>query len=125
LIPIREIELQWDFVDDPPLDDLDDLMGTVNDSSFLGCEAETLLFENYSIQETFRASPIDPHTNRVTIQMRRRRIKVSTNVYGWNHDYREDPAGWAKVLFMSDNEPRYKLKSFTNIFKSLIFLVEW
>jgi hypothetical protein len=116
LIPIREIELQWDFVDDPPLDDLDDLMGTVNDSSFLGCEPETLLFENYSVQETFRASALNPHTNRVMIQMRRRRIKAGVDIYGWNHDYRESPVGWAKVLFKSDNEPRYKLKSFTNIF---------
>lgn len=116
LIPIREIELQWDFVDDPPLDDLDALMGTVNDDVFLGCEAETLLFENYSVQETFRASPINPHTNRVTIQMRRRRIAVGASVYGWNHDYREDPAGWAKVLFKSDNSPRYSIEPFDNIF---------
>lgn len=116
LIPIREIELQWDFVDDPPLDDLDDLMGTVNNATFLSCEPETLLFENYSVQETFRASALNPHTNRVTIQMRRRRIKPAVDVYGWNHDYRESPVGWAKVLFKSDNEPRYKLKTFENIF---------
>lgn len=116
LIPIREIELQWDFVDNPPLNALDDLMGSVNSGSFMGCEAETLLFENYSVEETFRASPINPHTNRVTIQMRRRRIVVGSNVYGWNHDYRENPSGWAKVLFKSDNAPRYALKSFTNTF---------
>lgn len=116
LIPIREIEIQWDFVDNPPLSTLDGLMGCVNSGTFMGCEAETLLFENYSVAESFRAAPLNPHTNRVTLQFRRRRIVDGINIHGWNHDYRESPVGWAKVLFKNNYKPRYDLKPFTNMF---------
>ena len=120
LIPIREIELQWDFVDDPPLDTLDGLVGAVNDATFLGCEAETLLLETYSVVESFRAAPLNPHTNRLVLNFRKRRIEDGASVRGWNHDYREaegaTPAGWDKVIFQSDDSPRYTLKTMTNMF---------
>lgn len=114
LIPIRDIEVDWNFVDDPPLDRLDALVGSVNQTLFLGAEPETLLFENYNVDESFRAAPANPHTNRVTVCFRKRRIEENGNIYGWNHDWREDPPGWDKVIM--GGEPRYLLKTFTNTF---------
>jgi hypothetical protein len=114
LIPMRAIQLQWDFVDDPPIARLEDLQGKLNADSFLGSEPETLLFESYDVTESFRSAPANPHTNRVTIQLLRRRVK-DTDVYGWNHDYREEPAGWAKLL-LSDDNPRYQTTNFGGMF---------
>lgn len=116
LIPMSSFQIQWDFVDDPPIDRLEGLMGKVNEDEFLGSEPETILFETYEVTESFRASTDDPHTNRVAVQMTKRRIENGQNPpYGWNHDYREEPAGWAKLL-MSDGKPRYKIKPFGDMF---------
>jgi hypothetical protein len=115
LIPSRALQLQWDFVDDPPIAALEDLVGRLNSDSFLGSEPETLLFEGYDVSETFRASPINPHTNRVTVNISQRRIDAGGSIVGWNHDYREEPAGWIKLL-LSDGEPRYKLTTFAGMF---------
>lgn len=124
LIPITSIQLQWDFVDDPPLKRLDDFIGTISsDDEFLGSEKETLLFDRYEVEESFKASSSNAHTNRITINIAKRRIigEVDANGdvvvgYGWNRDYRENPAGWAKLL-LSDDEPRYKLKEFADMFE--------
>lgn len=115
LVNLKTIQIQWDFVDNPPIAGLDSLLGRVNDATFLGCPAETLLLENYDITESFRASPLVPHTNRVTLNFKQRQIIEGSDIYGWNHDYREDPAGWVKLL-RSDDEPRYKLDTFTTMF---------
>ena len=115
LVSKRLIQLQWDFVDDPPLSRFDGLLGKVCNDGFLGAPAETLLFENYDVAESFRASATNPHTNRVIINLSQRRIATGTGVVGWNHDYREDPAGWVKLL-LSDGQPRYKLAAFSGMF---------
>lgn len=116
LIPSRTIQLQWDFIDNPPIQKLESLVGRVNEDEFLGSEPETILFEGYEVAETFRASPINPHTNRVTISLSQRRVDAgSGTIVGWNHDYRESPSGWAKLL-LSDSEPRYKQDEFGDMF---------
>jgi hypothetical protein len=115
LIPSRAIQIQWDFVNDPPITRLESMVGRLNSDTFLGSEDETLLFEGYDITETFRASAIAPHTNRVTVNLSQRRIDTGGGIVGWNHDYRESPAGWAKLL-LSDGEPRYKSTAFAGMF---------
>lgn len=114
LIPIREVELQWDFVDNVPLDRLDGLMGKCNSDTFLSCAAESVLFETWSMEESFRGSASNPHTNRVTINLRVRKVKAGTSVYGWNHDYSAEH-GWAKLLF-EDGNPRYVPAAFSGVF---------
>lgn len=115
LVPLRQIQLQWDFVDDPLLVTIDNYQGKVNSDPFLGCEPETLLFENYQVEETFRSSILAPHTNRVTINLTSRRIDTGTEIVGWNHDYRETPPGWDRLL-LSDGQPRYKSTAFAGMF---------
>ena len=117
LIPIREIELQWDFVDNPPIADLDALMGTVNDDTFLGSPAETLLFENYYVEDSFRAAPANPHTNRVIVNLRQRKIRSDTpgQFFGWNHEYRADSNAWDRIVLSNGND-RYLPVDFSNMF---------
>jgi hypothetical protein len=115
LIPKKGLQFQWDFVDDPPITRLDSMLGRVNSDTFLGSPAETLLFESYDVAESFRAAPFNPHTNRVTVQLTQQKIWTGTEFVGWNHDYREEPAGWEKLL-LSDDEPRYKLTAFASMF---------
>lgn len=115
VIPMRDIQLQWDFVDNPPIALLENLQGRINADTFLGSPVETMLFESYEITETFRAAPNNPHTNRVTIKLTHRKVWTGAAWVGWNHDYRETPAGWRKLL-LSDNQPRYKLAAFSGMF---------
>lgn len=117
LTPMRVIQLQWDFVDDPPIERFEDLQGRVNSDTFLGSPAETLLLDSYDVSETFRAAPLNPHTNRVTVNLLQQKIDDGDGgVVGWNHDYREDPAGWERLL-LSDDEPRYKSTAFSGMFE--------
>lgn len=115
LISLKHIQIQWDFVDDPAINAFDSILGMVNNDTFLGCPAETLLIESYDVSETFRDSALHPHTNRVVVNFSQRKIPTTSGVYGWNHDYREYPAGWARLL-LSDGKPRYKLTDFSRIF---------
>jgi len=115
LIPSRLIQLQWDFIDNPPINRFEGLVGRLNEDTFLGSAPETILFESYDVTETFRPSAITPHTNRVTVNLNQRKIDTGSGVVGWNHDYREQPAGWVKLL-LSDGESRYKLAAFAGMF---------
>lgn len=115
IVPMRQIQLQWDFVDDPPINRFEAMQGYVNSLAFLGSPPETLLFESYEVSETFRAGASNPHTNRVTINLSHRKIWTGTEWVGWNHDYREEPSGWARLL-LSDDEPRYKTTNFAGMF---------
>lgn len=115
LIPMIGLRLQWDYVDNPPIVRLKRLMGLVNSDDILGCAPETLLFESFDVSETFKADPANPHTNRVTVQMTLRHIEVGEESYGWNHEYREKPPGWHRLL-LSNGEPRYRMTGFTGMF---------
>ena len=115
LIPMAAFQLQWDFVDDPPIDRFEDMIGQVNSDAFLGQPAETLLFDNYEISDSFRAAPANPHTNRVVISLVSRKIKDGVNTHGWNHFYREEPAGWAKLI-KSNGDPMYTSTAFAGMF---------
>lgn len=115
LIPMASIMLQWDLVDNPPMGLLGSLVGKVNAGSFLGNAPETVLFEDFDVSETFRDSPLDMHTNRVNLRFTVRAIPTGGGTAGWNHEYREHPAGWVKML-LSDGQLRYQTDEFTTIF---------
>lgn len=95
IIPITEFHVEWLYVDEPPANLLRDTQGSVNDAAFLGHEAETVLFESYDIGTMSQFVPSDPFAWKVTCMFRARRIKVGANIYGWNHEYRDD--GWQRV----------------------------
>lgn len=115
------IVVQWDYVDSVPIILLDGLTGSVNSNTFFGSPPETILFAEYNVDEIFKAQPEDSHTNRITCVFERRAIDTgkgtpeAPDIVGWNHGYREDPAGWVKLL-LANGEPRYQSYNFTGMF---------
>ena len=126
LIGYKDIELQWDFVDDPPIKRLDSLKGCVNSfvgDPFLGAESETLLFETYDIEDSFKLSPTSPHTNRVNIHLRQRRIEFLGSIKGWNDEYQATEQQFKRVFLKTKDaggeeglRPRYLFKPFGDMF---------
>lgn len=115
LISIGQYQLQWDFVNNPPIEAIEEATGKVNVSPFLGAPAETLLLESYDVSESFVMSALTPHTNRVTLHFARRRIQDGENTRGWNHDYRETDDGGVWDKLQLNGEDRYQATNFANI----------
>ncbi len=98
--PVTEHRLTWHQVIQPPWSVIHATQGKVNGSEFLGCPAETLLFEGAEAGKLFRAGSDEIATQfawQIDYIFRERSIKHGGNVYGWNHIYRPDPAGWARL----------------------------
>ena len=99
-IPMTEHYLTWYKVVDPPWAVIHAQQGTVNGAEFLGCPAGTLLFEGADANKLyagdFRSGP-SPFCWEIKYLFRERSVKHGGNVYGWNHFYREDPAGWVEI----------------------------
>ena len=110
--------------------------GCVNATTFLGCEPETLLFEGAEEEPSFMMTaqepPLaDPRCYKASVTLKRRRIVVNGQVYGWNHEYDCRAKQWAYVYMnqvgesgssssgygaWSNNVPRYPLIDFSNMF---------
>lgn len=116
LISQSEYELVWDYVDDPPLSRFESYKGKVNDDVFLGCPAETLLFGDYSLEPSRKASILSPTSWKMTVVLRKRSIAAGSGTYGWNHEYRGD--GWERVLMFDGSNwgDRYPQDDFSALF---------
>ncbi|NLE38456.1 MAG: hypothetical protein GX621_10570 [Pirellulaceae bacterium] len=98
-IPTTEHRLTWYKVVNPPWQTIQSLQGTVNASEFLSCPAGTLLFEGADTNKLYAgdfASGASPFCWEIKYLFRQRAIRHGGNVFGWNHVYRENPAGWAE-----------------------------
>lgn len=116
LIPMAEYILEWDYVANPNITRIRGLIGKVNDAAFLGSNTETLMLESADLDHSFKISSSAPFCWKVTATFKERRIKSGASVYGWNHDYCDNPAGWKKIV-MSDGNPRYETGDFSKIFQ--------
>jgi len=118
-IPVTEHHLTWHQVIHPPWDAIRNLQGKVNQAPLLGCPAGTLLFEGAEAGKLFRAG-FDLGPSEVCWQVhyvfRERAVKHGGAVYGWNHLYREDPAGWVEITNGSDR--LYDAADFSGLFRS-------
>lgn len=113
----REIEIVWHRVDDLSVERFEALKGCVNDDTFLGCPAETLLFESYSVSPEVVLDPEEPVRWAVSCSFLHRELKTGTAVYGWNHEYRRD--GIQRVQIRGADgalQDRYLKASFTHMF---------
>jgi hypothetical protein len=108
--------------------------GAVNAGPFLGCEPETLLFEGAEEEPSYMLTAeeppnADPRCYKAGVTLKRRRIVINGQVYGWNHEYDCRAKQWAYVYMnqQSDNSssgfgawgnsvPRYPLVDFSNLF---------
>jgi hypothetical protein len=118
-IPITEHHLTWHQVINPPWTTIHDLQGTVNSSEFLGCPAQTLLFEGADANKLFRAgfeAGASEFVWQIHYLFRERSIKYAGEVFGWNHHYREKPAGWEELT--NGSARLYDAADFLPLFQS-------
>ena len=99
-IPVTEHHLTWHQVVNPPWEQIHSLQGKVNAGEFLGCPEATMLFEGAEANKLYRAG-LETGPSEFCWQIhyvfRERSVKYGGQVYGWNHFYREKPAGWAEL----------------------------
>jgi hypothetical protein len=115
LIPLVDFVVEWDRIQDMSVLDWDGEIGRVNRADFMGCEPETLLLEGVSLAPSFVLNPSNPHAYKATATLKKRRIQVGGETYGWNHDYLPNPPGWTRMQ-MSDGTLRYQLADFSDMF---------
>jgi len=118
-IPITEHHLTWHQVINPPWGEIHALQGKVNAGEFLGCPEATLLFEGAEANKLYRAGlETGPSAFcwEIHYLFRERSVKHGGAVYGWNHFYREKPAGWAELT--NGTHRLYDLADFSTLFQS-------
>ncbi len=119
IVPVTEHRLTWHQVINPPWTVIHSIQGKVNASEFLGCPAETLLFEGAEATKLFRAGIGENAADfawQIDYTFRERSIKHGGDVYGWNHVYRGDPAGWDRLT--NGSEFLYDTADFDPLFVS-------
>jgi len=109
LIPTMDIPVVWDGIADPPVSTWLANIGRVNATSYMGFAAQTLLLDDYDMDESMWLSTTSPFKYQATLNFRFR-------YPGWNVEYCEDPAGWRYIL-TSDGLPRYPLSTFAGLFQ--------
>lgn len=99
-VPMTDHILIWLQVRNPPWETIRDMQGKVNASSFLGCAPGTLLFLGAVANKLYRAGLEEGPSEfcwSLRYVFRERAVKHAGQVYGWNHAWRDDPAGWAEL----------------------------
>lgn len=100
VVPMTDHILTWLQVRNPPWETIRALQGKVNAAEFLGCAPRTLLFLGASANKVYRAGLDEAPSEfcwSLRYVFRERAIKHAGQVYGWNHAWRDTPAGWAEV----------------------------
>jgi hypothetical protein len=118
-VPQTEYQVEWNYVDEPPVDVHRFLIGKTNDDVFMSAPAGTLLFEGFEIDESFRVNSADPMTWKVLVTLRERRTLADGTIYGWNQTFRANPPGWQTKLFGDPGEPLFPLEDFSTIFEQV------
>jgi hypothetical protein len=108
LIPTLDIPVVWDGITDPPVSTWIAAIGRVNSTAYMGFAPQTLLLDDYDMDESMWLSTTNPYKYQATLSFKFR-------FCGWNVEFCEDPAGWRYVL-LPDGTPRYPLSTFANIF---------
>ena len=119
LIPVTEYHVAWLYLSEPPITTWrETLLGHTNSASFLGCEAETLLFDGFELEEGTKPDSLtDPFCWNLNAVLRSRRINDNGTIVGWNHEHRED--GWKRVQMKDSGGSlvnRYPTTSFADMF---------
>jgi hypothetical protein len=118
-VPMTEHHLTWQQVVNPPWEAIDRLQGTVNAQPFLGCAAETLLFEGAEANKLYRAGIAAAASTfcwQIHYRFLQRAVKQGGQTVGWNHGWRGEPAGWARLI--NSRGPLYDRADFASLFQS-------
>ena len=116
LIQGAQYDLQWVYVDNPPIQRLRDAISQVNSDEFLGCDAGTLLFLGFDITPSAKFDLLAPGSWELSLKFQERTIKAGENTYGWNHEYRGED-GWVEVRMYDGAAwgPRHKATDFSGL----------
>jgi hypothetical protein len=122
-VPIVEHHFTWHRVVRPPWEAIRHGVGTVNDATFLGAAAGTVLFAGATAEREFiRIDELaNPALNwRLGYLFREKAVKTGDgSVVGWNHAYRSLPAddpGWDELVDAHGNRP-YPSSDFSQLFQ--------
>ncbi|MDO4587377.1 MAG: hypothetical protein Q4C95_08775 [Planctomycetia bacterium] len=100
-VPMTEHQLIWKNVVFPPWETISLLQGTVNNATFMGYSAETILFEGaeaYKIYNSTLQNGAANYTWQIRYIFREKCIRHNNVTYGWNHFYRiSSPSGWFRL----------------------------
>ncbi len=99
-VPMTDHLLTWHQVLNPPWDAIRALQGKLNAREFLGCPAGTVLFLGAEANKLYRGGfETEPSAFcwRIRYVFRERAVKHAGAVHGWNHAWRDQPAGWAEL----------------------------
>lgn len=117
-VPVTEHHVTWHQVVNPPWAAIRGLQGKVNSGAFLGAAPGTLLLEGADADKEFQTGFDAQHPEffwRVHYVLRERAIKWGGQVFGWNHQFREKPAGWAELV--QDGRRVYEAADFAPLFQ--------
>lgn len=125
-IPLVEHSLTWHKVTRPPWKAIRQLTGTINTSTFVGAEADTLLFDGAEADREYEIDPDQESTWRLSYTFLERRIVNALNVngvdveevYGWNHQYRPHDGEWKRPRRrLSPARYTYATSDFSELFR--------
>lgn len=123
-IPTVEHHITWHRVVNPPWQAIRRCIGTVNDGTFLGAAAETVLFDGAAAEREFLRIGSLADTEiawRLGCVFRERAVKTGGggSIVGFNHAYRSLPVsnpGWDRLLDGAGNPP-YPSSDFSRLFQ--------
>lgn len=98
---LTEHILTWKKVVNPPWEAIRELQGCVNEAEFIGCAAETLLFDGAGANKLYRGGFDEGPSEfcwQIAYTFLERAVKHGGAVYGWNHVLRTDPGGWSRPV---------------------------
>ena len=122
-IPMTTHFVTWSNVVTPPWERISVRQGTVNNATFLGCAAGTLLFEGAEANKLYRrGSGIEEGPSAfvwaIKYAFREKSVKFGGQTFGWNDFYRTDNGTWNCVKYGS--KTLYDYSDFNRLFESVL-----
>ena len=118
-LALAEFVVEWDRVTDTADLDFSDLIGCVNEDTFMGCDPGTLLCQGAPQENSTILNPADPLAWKTSVTLKQRKIIVSdgpnAGVYGWNDWYNPSTQQW-EALTLTNGQPPYDSATFAGMF---------
>lgn len=119
LVPTGAFRLTWQRVPLPPWEAIRELRGMVNDATFVGSPAGTVLFLGASVERQFPFAPDGGFWEIVYTFAERTVTLDGGGCVGWNYQYKETPVSgehWVAIADDSGNGP-YRAGDFGRLFE--------
>lgn len=115
LIPTAEHQFTWDLVPNPPFAAIRAAVGGVNNATFFGAAAETLLFLGAEMERQFTTDGLSPW--KLDYRFSERLLKFGSQSVGWNHFYRPNTGTWTRLIAVATSAYVYPLVPYSGLFQ--------